>query len=234
MPDTPYEEAVGRSPAPAGRILNRLKTHGEQCVKDIAQALDLTPEAVRQQVAKLHADGLVADTPSAPRGRGRPTQVWRLTKAGHARFGDSHAEMTVQMIGAIRATLGEEGVDRVIGVREAAMREQYQAAMRGVSSLKGRIDKLVEIRRQEGYMAEARRDGTSYLFVENHCPICAAAKACLNFCRSELTLFRDVLGPDAEVSRTEHLLAGARRCAYRITPVPRSATTTPPSAARRR
>jgi predicted ArsR family transcriptional regulator len=56
------------------------------------------------------------------------------------------------------------------------------------------------------------------LLIENHCPICAAARACQNFCRAELEVFRQALGEGAEVTREEHLLLGARRCAYRITP----------------
>ncbi len=60
---------------------------------------------------------------------------------------------------------------------------------------------------------EEQADGT-LLFIENHCPICAAAAACQGFCRAELTLFREVLG--AKVERTEHILNGARRCAYTI------------------
>jgi predicted ArsR family transcriptional regulator len=35
-------------------------------------------------------------------------------------------------------------------------------------------------------------------------------------CRSELAIFRAVLGADVTVERTDHILAGARRCAYRI------------------
>jgi predicted ArsR family transcriptional regulator len=57
----------------------------------------------------------------------------------------------------------------------------------------------------------------SLLLVENHCPICAAASVCAGFCRSELETFRAVLG--AKVEREEHILLGARRCAYRITPL---------------
>ena len=66
-------------------------------------------------------------------------------------------------------------------------------------------------------MAEvtAAPDG-SFLLSENHCPICVAARACQGLCRSELALFRAVLGPGVEVERSEHILAGARRCAYRI------------------
>ena len=69
-------------------------------------------------------------------------------------------------------------------------------------------------------MAEwrAEPDG-SYLVAENHCPICAAARKCQGFCRSELAVFRAVLGSGVHVERTEHIPAGARRCAYRIVPV---------------
>ena len=56
------------------------------------------------------------------------------------------------------------------------------------------------------------------MLVENHCPICAAATACQGLCRDELALFQKVLGPNVEVERTEHILAGARRCAYVIRP----------------
>ena len=68
-------------------------------------------------------------------------------------------------------------------------------------------------------MAESRRnpDG-SYLLVENHCPICAAATECQGLCRAELDIFRSVLGGDVEVTRVDHILSGARRCAYRVTP----------------
>jgi predicted ArsR family transcriptional regulator len=56
----------------------------------------------------------------------------------------------------------------------------------------------------------------SWILAENHCPICAAARNCQGFCRSELSVFRAVLGPEVTVERVEHILAGARRCAYRI------------------
>ena len=89
----------------------------------------------------------------------------------------------------------------------------------GDDSLQGRVRALSAIRREQGYMAEcaARNDG-SFLLRENHCPICAAAKFCQGLCREELELFRAVLGPQVKVERTDHILAGASRCAYVITP----------------
>ena len=78
---------------------------------------------------------------------------------------------------------------------------------------------LVDIRTEERYMAAvAESDGEGYLFVENHCPICVAATTCQGFCAMELDVFRAVLGDSASVERTDHIIAGARRCAYRVAP----------------
>lgn len=90
--------------------------------------------------------------------------------------------------------------------------------MENAEGLQEKIERLVAIRNQEGYMAQysVQEDG-SILFIENHCPICAAATVCQGFCRAELKLFREIL--QAEVERTEYILNGARRCAYRITPL---------------
>ena len=82
--------------------------------------------------------------------------------------------------------------------------------------LKSRLAALAKLRAEEGYMASVEADGTGYLLIENHCPVCAAAKVCQGLCASELALFRRVLGDDVTVERIDHILAGARRCAYRV------------------
>ena len=59
-------------------------------------------------------------------------------------------------------------------------------------------------------------DGHGFLLIENHCPICRAAVACTGLCRQELEVFRAALGRGIVIKRTDHILAGARRCAYSI------------------
>ena len=72
------------------------------------------------------------------------------------------------------------------------------------------------MRDREGYMAEYEKDAEGFLLIENHCPICAAATECQNFCVSELKTFRTVLGENVKIKRVDHILSGSRRCAYRI------------------
>ncbi|HEV7308563.1 metalloregulator ArsR/SmtB family transcription factor [Ensifer sp.] len=194
-----------------------LKLHGPQTAAGLGKRLAITGEAVRQQLVRLADDGEVTSWSEA-KGVGRPSQFWGLTALGHAAFPDTHAELTVQLLRTIRLTLGDAAIDTLISAREEETRQNYLRAMEG-KSLRERVGELVRLRSQEGYMAavEEPGDGT-LLFVENHCPICAAATSCQGFCRAELAVFRDVMGPDVEVERAEHILAGARRCAYVVRP----------------
>ena len=201
---------------PADRLLFLLKTRGPQTAAQLATALKITGEAVRQQLLRLSEEGLVSAT-AEPRGIGRPSQVYRLAPAAQKRFPDTHAELAVQILDSIKGVLGERALDRLIQARTSDSLARYREALRRQPSLEKKIKKLTELRAAEGYMAVWRRENDGYLLVENHCPICAAAASCLGFCRSELEIFQEALGPEVWVERTEHLLAGARRCAYRIT-----------------
>ncbi|ANL45887.1 transcriptional regulator protein [Rhizobium phaseoli] len=203
--------------SPAVRILILIKTEGPQLAAAIGDALGISGEAARQQLARMSEEGLVEPVTVAAAGRGRPRQLWHLTAAGNRRFPDGHAELTANLLAILTDQLGAAALDTVISAREAETLKRYRRELETAGDLAARVDGLAAIRTREGYMADSWRaaDG-SFMLVENHCPICAAASVCAGFCRSELETFRAVLG--AEVERSEHILAGARRCAYRITP----------------
>ena len=199
-------------------VLYQLKTHGPQTAAQAARRLGVTAMAVRQHLYRLKLSGLVEFSDERRR-VGRPARVWKLTSAAAGRFPDSHADLTIEIIAAVRATFGEAGMDKLVRERTRRQLEEYRARLRPAgTSIAKRALALAQVRREQGYMAECTRmpDG-SMLLAENHCPICAAASACQGLCREELALFRAVLGDKARVERTDHILAGARRCAYRIT-----------------
>lgn len=214
MSDDNVENNREASTAASERLLHLLKTRGPQLAAGAGLALGTSGEAARQQFVKLASQGLV-EARSEVRGVGRPSQVWHLTAAAQARFPDSHAELTVQLLNSVRDTFGADAVDRFIDAREQQRREAYRCELEGAADLAERVARLAAVRTREGYMAEwsEQADG-SLLLAENHCPICAAASACQGFCRAELNVFQDVL--QARVERVEHILANARRCAYRI------------------
>jgi predicted ArsR family transcriptional regulator len=203
--------------SPVNRILILLKTEGPQLAAAVGDALSISGEAARQQLAKMAEEGLVESVTVAPKGRGRPRQLWHLTAGGNSHFPDGHAELTATLLTTVVAHLGPAALDTVIAARENETLQRYRAELSDRSDLAARVEGLAAIRSREGYMADSwQEDDGSLMLVENHCPICAAATACAGFCRSELETFRSVLS--ANVERSEHILLGARRCAYRITP----------------
>ncbi len=200
------------------RVLLQLKTRGAQTAAQLGRRLEVTPMAVRQHLAALETEGLVVWRDERS-GVGRPARVWSLTPRAASRFPDSHADLTVDLLASMRDAFGDEGVDRLLTVRMRRQLEAYRARLpRRSAPLAKRVAGLAALRRDEGYMAEWRRDGDGFVLIENHCPICAAAAACQGLCRDELALFRRILGRDVRVDRIEHMLEGARRCAYRIEP----------------
>ncbi|GKQ51614.1 metalloregulator ArsR/SmtB family transcription factor [Bradyrhizobium sp. Ce-3] len=199
------------------RILFELKTRGPQTAAGVGARLDMTPAGVRQHLVKLEAAGLV-ESGDEREGRGRPRKYWRLTARGHARFPDRHSDLTLDLLRSMHEVFGERGLETLIAHRERVSIADYRKAVGTAGSLRRKLTALARIRSREGYMASVVRDAGGFLLIEDHCPICAAAAACQGLCRSELAVFRAVLGSDVVVERVDHILAGARRCAYRVMP----------------
>src|SRR5215813_1266367 len=95
------------------RILYLLKTKGPQPASALAPKLHITAMAVRQHLYRFKEEGLV-EFDDERRPVGRPARVWRLTEKAISRFPESHAELTLEMIDAIRAAFGEKGLDKLL------------------------------------------------------------------------------------------------------------------------
>lgn len=199
-------------------ITKLLKTEGPIDSAQLAERLGLTAMAIRQHLYALQREGLVT-AEERPVPIGRPAKFWSLTRDADRLFPEAYAELSVALIDSVKDAFGEEGLERVLTSRCARQRVDYGKRIKPGASLEKKLEALAQVRSEEGYMAEIRNEGEgSYLLVENHCPICAAANACQGFCSTELDLFRSVLGPGVSVERAEHIVKGDQRCVYLIKP----------------
>jgi predicted ArsR family transcriptional regulator len=197
------------------RIVKLLKTEGPMDSASLAGRLKVTAMAVRQHLYALQEEKLVT-AEERPVPLGRPAKFWQLTSAADRLFPDAYAELNAALITSVADAFGPDGMTRLLDARLSRQRTDYAARISPSAPLARKVQQLARVRTEEGYMAEVKRDGRAFLFIENHCPICAAATACQGFCATELDLFRSVLGPGVTVERAEHILSGDRRCAYRI------------------
>ena len=198
------------------RIIERLKRVESATATDLAEEFGLTDTALRQHLDALEEVGMVTRSIAEPTGRGRPPVHWQLGAAAAAAFPDRHGELTVDLITSMRATLGDKALDRVIAARADRQAAGYALALADTKDVAVRVRRLADMRTDEGYLAEVATDGDAFILIEHHCPIRDAAAACGALCNAELEAFQRALGSDVTVTRTRHLLAGDRRCAYRV------------------
>ncbi len=197
-------------------ILAKLKNQGAMTSTALAKLLTMTNMGARQHLLRLEKKQLVSHFLQKAT-VGRPKKMWQLTELGHKRFPDRHADLTLQLLDSVNTVFGEQGLAQLVIAREQQMLKKYQTALDACGTLEHKVSALADIRNEEGYMASVEKvSNHEYLLIESHCPICAAAIQCQNFCRSEWSIFQQCFGENYQVERSEYLLTGDRRCAYKI------------------
>lgn len=197
------------------RAVDLLKTSGPQSLSDLARAFEVTVEGARFQMLRLEKEGMVMSSKTVT-GRGRPQQIWALTHVGQSHFPDMHAALTVKLMEVMKETLGEQAVSKVITANGEKGTTKYLLQLEGITDLEERITRFVAIRSSEGYMAQLIKDDEGFIFIENHCPIGAAAHANPGICCAEFKTLQTVIGDTVLIKRIEYIIEGGRRCAYRI------------------
>jgi len=200
--------------APGRRaVLSTLKTRGEATADEVATILGLTVGAIRQQLGPLEADGLVAHRDERA-GPGRPRRHYCLTPAAEGLWPKRYGQLTNQLLAFIEdadPTL----VDLAFERRRQSRVERAVARMAG-KSFDNRVRELASILDDDGYLASCTRVGAGrWRVVEHNCAILDVAQRYGAACGSELAFLRETMA-DAEVERTEHMMAGAHVCAYEI------------------
>ncbi|MCF8474201.1 MAG: transcriptional regulator [Emcibacter sp.] len=198
-------------------ILRLLKKDGPQDAIQLAQQLNVTDMAVRQHLYALEKSGDICNS-TTPRPKGRPAKLWQLTDKAYTHFPNTHAEFSTGLISSIVDVFGHEGMEKLLDSRLNKQVAEYSQYINPEMSLKDKLESLSTIRTREGYMANIVMGNSEndFLFVENNCPVCEAAKACSGICARELDLLQEILGQEVKIFRSEMITQGARRCAYQI------------------
>jgi predicted ArsR family transcriptional regulator len=176
----------------------------------------VTGAAVRRHLDGLLEEGLIEKVEPARRGVGRPPRAWRLSPAGMETFPRRYDALAVEVLDDLAAH-DPAAIEAVFERRTAALAAEYRSAMNGLDDLASRVAALARLRDDAGYVAasESGDDGTSVL-TEHNCAIHRVASRHPVVCASELALLREVLGPEVEVDRVAHAVAGDACCSYQV------------------
>jgi DeoR family suf operon transcriptional repressor len=211
------ESPLSTLPTTRRAILNLLKREGPLTAIAVANALALTPAAIRMQLVHLEEDGLLSREESTDSGRrGRPSFTYTLTAAAEALYPKRYGDLTTELLGYLGGPDGKQ-VDALFEQRRQRRVDGARPRLAHLS-FDEQVTALAAILDEDGYLADAsRQEDGSWLITEHNCAILTVAHGFSQACSSELSFIRDAL-PGATVERVAHLMDGAHVCAYRVTP----------------
>ena len=206
---------INQLPDSRRAILSALKQHGSATIAQLAAILQLTGEAVRQQLLQLQRDGWIEariDRTSAGR-TGRPATGYSLTAAGDHLFPKQYDALTVAMIDAISDELGPDAAKRVLA-RVADDKANVIGPLLRDMSLEERIAALKNWYLQDDPYMETQKTEDGFRLIERNCPFYNTAMRRPNLCSVSVNALTRVLG--VRVFREEKFQDGDGRCVFRV------------------
>lgn len=209
-------------------ILQFLLKHGQATAQDLAENLQISPQATRKHLKDLETEGLILHE-AVQAGMGRPNYRYCLSRQGRDQFPDRHDEFAVSLLDTLAETVGPDQVGSILRKQWERKAIEYRDRV-GSGSLRERVARLVDLRRTEGYMAECypinaagsaiaeaeAADANRFILTEYNCAISHIAESYPSVCGHELEMFAIAL--DSKVERTHWLVNGEHRCGYLIQP----------------
>ncbi|MGX7828690.1 helix-turn-helix transcriptional regulator [Actinokineospora sp. 24-640] len=223
----PAQHADGRTRQSVARLLLE---QGPITAAAIAEALGLSPAAVRRHLDALVTDG-EAGTRDAPRrgdrGRGRPAKLFLLSEAGRARFGHAYDDLAIAALRFLAESGGEQAVRAFAERRVATLVDRHRDAVTSPADPGARAKALATALTREGYAASTRTVGAGEQLCQHHCPVAHVAAEFPELCEVETAAFAALLG--THVQRLATIANGDAVCTTHV-PLAKVAPATAPQA----
>lgn len=194
-------------------LLELLKRGGETTLADLEAGLELARETLRDHLKALSAQGLVERAGVRREGPGRPHVLYRLTAAGQELFPHREGELLKELA----TFLLEAGHEVLLGeFFEARVQRKREALHERVAGLEGsaRLEEVVRILSEEGFLAEADTTGSAPLLRLCHCPLRDVVAVSRLPCRAEMALVEELLG--TPLVRESFMPEGGHTCSYSL------------------
>lgn len=196
-------------------VIDLLRKHSALSVTDMAEALRVTPTAIRQRLSRLLAHGyLVRETVRA--GRGRPSHQYSLTESGRRKSGANFADLAVALWEEIRSIQDAEvrrGLLKRISGRLASI---YADQVQG-ETLDERMAALAELFQSRQIPFEVEQKSGLPVLQARACPYPGLAETDRGICAMERLLFEELLGRN--VTLNDCRLDGGSCCTFEVSSV---------------
>ncbi|TCS83114.1 helix-turn-helix transcriptional regulator [Tepidibacillus fermentans] len=193
-------------------ILLMLKANGSLTVSEISKELGITEMGVRRHLNTLEQNGLIRSA-LVRQSMGRPTYIYSLTDKAEDQFPKAYRQLALDLLDVFVDVNGEEKVNEIFERREELLRTRYLPMLSG-KTLEEKVDSLLEIQNDKGYMAELDTNEEAFVLKQYNCLISQIAKKYPEACEAERKLFENLLGVD--VMNLSCMGQGDRICTFQI------------------
>jgi predicted ArsR family transcriptional regulator len=210
-------------PVPSA-LLQVLKRRGPLTIRELAGELDITYEAVRQQITELVRTGWVAAS-GADAGRsggdrsgrkpGPASRQYRLSTAAEPLFPKHYDALSTELVQHVRECFGGAGVVEILARMTEARVRHWAPLLQGLS-LKEKLKALSALYGdKDAYMRLEWRESAPAL-IEHNCPFFKVAQKHPAICSVSVNTLERLLG--CKVVREERFQTGHGRCVFRVRP----------------
>ena len=196
-----FENIADGFSEPKKKLLYYLKVMQQAGLEELAKAMKISRMAVHKHLALLQERGLVMSVETTGH-VGRPRMIYKLTSQSKTIFPTSYSAIATHALDFIERNMGKAAVEKVLRERQSELFDQYYKRLRNLEFDK-KVKELANIRDEEGYMAESRREPKNYgrhVLLEYNCPILHIAEKHWEACSTETELFENLLGADIETT----------------------------------
>ncbi len=198
------------------QLLETIKQRQKASISELAAAVELSYEAVRQQVVHLRSAGWVDQRAERPfdRGVGRPTVFYRLTMAGENLFPKSYHDLSTELIDVIAERDGLEGMRRTMAELVARREEGWRPMLEGLDH-EQKLERLRNLYQSDDpYTSVERGNDGALRLVERNCPYLRVASRRPALCSLTVETLSRLLG--RRVVREESFQKGDGRCVFKV------------------
>ncbi len=191
-------------------ILHTIKSSRQANVEALAEAAQVSPVTVRHHLNALQADGLIQST-SIRRKVGRPYYVYSLSEEGHELFPKRYVRLANRLLDELKSRLPDEALQEVFHSVVQSVMEEHRGEFEHLS-FEDRLDYLVDLLGEEGFLASWEKSQDGYILTEYSCPYISVGETHSEICNIDKEIIVNVL--QSPIQQNSCMLNGGDCCQF--------------------
>ena len=193
-------------------ILRTIKAQPKANVDALAEAASVSPVTVRHHLNGLQANGLI-ESQSVRRKVGRPYYVYSLSEKGQELFPKRYVRLTSRLLDELKIHMPPDAINDVLSNVVNGVLEEHRGEFEHLD-VEDRLDYLVDLLADEGFLAHWKKTNEGYLVTEFSCPYISLGETHSEICTIDKELIVNVL--QMPVQQNSCMLDGGECCQFLV------------------